>query len=211
MKRRLTFFVTIMLIITFLAPTIFAVPASAAYNSEIDFEAEVVYMENLDQNSVIFNKNSTKRVPMASLTKITTAMIVLDKCKDLDEEVVASESAIAALRGTNSSTAGTKAGEVLTVRELLNLLLVRSANETALILAEYVAGDIPTFVQMMNDFAESLGCKDTHYVNPHGLDAEGHYSTAEDLAIIIKYALQNDTFREIVGTAEYTMPATNKR
>ena len=211
MKRRLTFFVTIMLIITFLAPTIFAVPASAAYNSEIDFEAEVVYMENLDQNSVIFNKNSTKRVPMASLTKITTAMIVLDKCKDPDEEVVASESAIAALRGTNSSTAGTKAGEVLTVRELLNLLLVRSANETALILAEYVAGDIPTFVQMMNDFAESLGCKDTHYVNPHGLDAEGHYSTAEDLAIIIKYALQNDTFREIVGTAEYTMPATNKR
>lgn len=211
MKKRLTFFITIVLIITLLAPTLSTIPASAAYNGEIDFEAEIVYMENLDQNSVIFNKNSTKQVPMASLTKITTAMVVLDNCKNLDEEVTASEAAIKALRGTNSSTAGTQAGEVLTVRELLNLLLIRSANETALILAEHVGGDVETFVGMMNDFAESLGCKNTHYVNPHGLDANGHYSTAEDIALIIKYALQNDTFREIVGTAEYIMPATNKR
>lgn len=212
MKRRLTFFVTIMLIITLLAPLALSVPASAAYNSELDFEAEVVYMENLDQNYVIFNKNSTKRVPIASLTKIITCMVVLEECKDLEEEVAASASALAKLRGTNSSTAGTKAGEILTVRQLLNLMMVRSANEAALILAEHFGGgDISAFVAKMNEFAERLGCENTHFVNPHGLDAENHYSTAEDLAVIIKYCLQNDTFREIVAQPEYTIEATNKR
>ena len=211
MKKRLTFFLSIMLIITILAPTLFAIPASATYNGEIDFKSDIVYLENLDQNTVIFNKNSTKVTAMASLTKITTAMIVLDNCDNLDEEVTVSASAIASLKGTNSSTAGTKVGEILTVRQLLNLMLVRSANEAACILAEHIAGDIPTFVEMMNEFVKSIGCENTHYVNPHGLDAEGHYTTAEDLAIIIKYALQNSIFCEIVASPSYTIEATNKR
>ena len=211
MKRRLTFFIITMLIITLLIPTVLIIPASAAYNNEIDFQSEIVYMENLDNNTVIFNKNSSKRTPMASLTKITTAMVVLDHCDNLDEKVTVSASALASLKGTNSSTAGTKAGEVLTVRELLYLLLVRSANEASCILAEHIAGDIPSFVDMMNDFASSLGLKNTHYVNTHGLDADGHYTTAEDLATIIKYALQNETFCEIVSSPTYTQKETNKR
>lgn len=211
MKKRLTFLITLMLIITILMPTIFVIPASAAYNDEIDFQSEIVYMENLDSNTVIFNKNSTKRTPMASLTKITTACVVLDNCDDLNEEVTVSQTAMAALKGTNSSTAGTKVGEVLTVKDLLYLMLVRSANEASCILAEHVGGSIENFVGMMNEFAESLGLKDTHYVNTHGLDADGHYTTAEDLAVIIKYALQNETFCEIVSTPSYTQAATNKR
>lgn len=211
MKKRLTFFITIMLIIALLLPTVFAIPAAATYNGEVEFSAEIVYMENLDSNTVIFDKNSSKRTPMASLTKITTACVVLDNCDDLDEEVKVSKTAIAALNGTNSSTAGTQVGEVLTVRQLLYLMLVRSANEASCILAEHVGGSIENFVGMMNEFAESLGLKNTHYVNTHGLDADDHYTTAEDLAVIIKYALQNETFCEIVSSPSYTQPATNKR
>ena len=211
MKKRILCYISLVLIITILAPMLFSVPASAAYNDEIDFRSEVVYMENLDQNTIIFNKNSDMQVAPASLTKITTCMVVLDNCDNLDAKVKVKQESLDMLIGTNSSTAGTKAGEILTVRELLNLMMVRSANEATLILADYVAGSVDAFVEMMNTFVSGLGCKNTHYVNTHGLDADNHYTTAEDLAIIIKYALQNDTFKEIVGKSEYVQAATNKR
>lgn len=186
-------------------------PSKAAYNDEVTFDAEIVYMESLDQGTVIFNKNSKKKTAEASLTKITTAMVVLENCEDLDATVVASQKVMDTLAGTNSSTAGISVGEELTVRELLSLMLIKSANEAASILADYVGGDIDTFVGMMNDFAKARGCTNTNYTNPHGLDEDNHYTTAEDLAKIIKYALQNKTFCELVGSPTYTLEATNKR
>lgn len=207
MKKRLTFLLSLVLIFSY----IFSVPAYATYNDEVEFESEIVYMESLDRGTVIFNKNANKKTSEASLTKITTAMVVLDNCKDLDAVVTVSQKVMDTLAGTNSSTAGISVGEQLTVRQLLNLMLVKSANEAASILADYVGGDIDTFVEMMNKFAADLGCKNTHYTNPHGLDEENHYSTAEDLAKIIKYALKNETFCEIVSSPTYTLSATNKR
>lgn len=207
MKKRLTFIFSLVLIFSCL----FSVPVHATYNDEVEFESEIVYMESLDRGTVIFNKNSDKKTSEASLTKITTAMVVLDNCKDLDAVVTVSQKVMDTLAGTNSSTAGISVGEQLTVRQLLNLMLVKSANEAASILADYVGGDIDTFVGMMNDFAKELGCKNTHYTNPHGLDDEDHYSTAEDLAKIIKYALKNEIFCEIVSSPTYTLSATNKR
>ncbi len=186
-------------------------PAHAAYNDEVNFDAEIVYMESLDRGTVIFNKNSKKKTAEASLTKITTAMVVLENCKDLNTTVIATQEVLDTLAGTNSSTAGITAGEELTVHELLSLMLIKSANEAASILADYVGGDIDTFVGMMNDFAKARGCTNTNYTNPHGLDENNHYTTAEDLAKIIKYALQNKTFCEIVGSPTYTLEPTNKR
>ena len=148
---------------------------------------------------------------MASLTKITTAMVVLEKADDLQRVCTVTQDELDELAGTNSSTAGLVDGEQLTVEQLLYLLMVHSANEAAIILAHEFSGTTAAFVEEMNAYAAKLGCKDTHYLNPHGLDAEGHYTTARDLALIIRHALQNDEFTKIVGTPVYEMEATNKR
>jgi len=116
--------------------------------------------------------------------------------------------------GLDSSNAGLKPGEQISVINLLYCLLVKSANEAAAILADYISGSINDFVALMNDYVVNLGCKNTHFVNPHGLDEEGQYTTANDLAIIIKHALskdfaQKDTFVKITSTQKYTVPATN--
>lgn len=213
MKKRLTFIISTMLIVSILI-SMFLLPASATYNDDVtapNFESNVVYMESLDYGTVIFDRNSKTEVAIASLTKITTALVVLENCTDLDKQITVEQSTLNALAGTDSSTAGIKAGEILTVRQLLNLLLVRSANEAACILAEYVGGSVDKFVDMMNEYVKALGCEHTHYMNVHGLDAEGHYSTAEDLAIIIKHALENEIFVDITSQATYTLAATNMR
>ena len=183
----------------------------AAYNSEVEFDSDIVYVESLDQGTVIFNKNANKKTPMASLTKITTAMVVLDNVENLDKKVKVTQAELDELANTNSSTAGISVDEILTIRQLLNLLMVKSANEASVILAHEVAGSTPKFVAMMNEFAKALGCKNTHYVNPHGLDAPGHYTTATDLARLTKYALKNNTFKKIVAQPTYTLAKTNKR
>lgn len=183
----------------------------AAYNGEMKFTSDIVYMISLDQNTTIFSKNANKRTPMASLTKITTALVTLENVKDLNKKVKVTEDELAELKGTNSSTAGLEVGEVFTVRELLNLMLVKSANDAAVVLAHVVAGSTPKFVAKMNEFAKARGCKNTHYMNPHGLDTAGHYTTAVDLSKIIRYGLKNDTFKHIVSQPYYQCPKTNKR
>lgn len=211
MKKTLIIIFSLLLIVASVFSSVFTIPAKAAYNDEIAFESQIVYMESLDRGTVIFNKNANKRTAEASLTKITTAMVVLDNCKDLEATITVPQSVLDTLAGTNSSTAGIVAGEELTVRQLLSLMLIKSANEAASILADYVGGDIDTFVSMMNDFAKARGCTNTHYTNPHGLDDDNHYTTAEDLAKIIKYALNNDLFCELVASPSYTLEKTNKR
>ena len=109
----------------------------------------------------------------------------------------------------DSSTAGLQAGEEITVRNLLYCLLLASANEAANALAIAVAGDIPTFVEQMNQRAQELGMSGTHFVNPHGLHSDDHYTTARDIFKMAKQAMTHATFREIVSTGTYTVPATN--
>ncbi|MBQ1545467.1 MAG: D-alanyl-D-alanine carboxypeptidase, partial [Clostridia bacterium] len=137
--------------------SLLSVPSFAAYNDEVDLQSNIYYMENLDQETVILSKNADKRTAMASLTKITTAMVVLDHEKNLDKVVKVTQEMMDTIANTNSSTAGIVAGEELTVRQLLNLMLVKSANEAASILAIHVAGDMASFVDLMNDYARKLG------------------------------------------------------
>lgn len=108
------------------------------------------------------------------------------------------------------TNANIQVGEELTVNQLLHVLLINSANEAANILAEHIAGSVDAFANIMNAKATELGCLNTHFVNPNGVHTEKHYSTAYDLALMGRYAMQNETFREIVNTTFYTLPATNK-
>lgn len=108
------------------------------------------------------------------------------------------------------SNANIQVGEELTINQLLHVLLINSANEAANVLAEHIAGSVDSFSTMMNAKAAELGCLNTHFVNPNGIHNKEHYSTAYDLALIGRYAMQNETFREIVATTFYTLPATNK-
>jgi len=137
---------------------------------------------------------------MASTTKIMTAVLVLENL-DLSAQVMVSAKAAA----TPEPSALLRTGDILTVEQLLYLLLLRSSNAAAAALAEACAGDVEAFVEQMNAKARELGLVDTHFVNPHGLDAAGHYSTALDMARLARYAMANQTFRRIVATKQYTI------
>lgn len=201
---------SVILALIFVLLLIPAVPAFAAYNSALEVSADIVLLQSLDDGSVIFEKNADKRTAPASLTKISTAALVLEHCKNLDELVTVKRYCIDDLSGTGSSMAGLVAGEEISVRNLLYCMLVKSANEAANILADYVAGGLPEFVDMLNAFAVRLGCADTHFANVHGLDDAAHYTTARDLTKIAKYAMSLPGFMEIASTYTYRLPATNK-
>lgn len=151
-------------------------------------------------HTVLFEKNAYSKVKMASTTKIMTATVVLENCK-LDE--IATVSAKAA--GTGGSRIGLKTGDKISVNDLLYGLLLFSGNDTAVVLAEHVGGSIDGFADMMNKKAAELGLTNTCFKTPHGLDKEGHFTTAYELAILSDYALKNETFAKIVGTKSATI------
>lgn len=157
---------------------------------------------------VIYEKNGYEKTYPASTTKIMTAILTLEHC-NLTDVATASYEAVYSVP-VGYSNANIQVGEELTINQLLNVLLINSANEAANVLAEHIAGSIDSFATMMNAKAEEIGCLNTHFVNPNGVHNENHYSTAYDLALMGRYAMKNDTFRELVNTKFYTLPATNK-
>lgn len=165
------------------AETVFETSAQAA-----------VVMER-SSHRVLFEKNADKRLPMASTTKIVTALTVLQH-SDLNESVLIPPQAV----GIEGSSVYLRAGEHLTVRELLLGLMLRSGNDCAVALALHVSGSIEKFASLMNQVAAENGCTDSHFVNPHGLHDDEHYSSAHDLALLTCVALQNEDFRQIVAT-----------
>ena len=159
-------------------------------------------------NKVLYSKNENKKMYPASTTKILTALLTLENCK-LDDIVTASRNAVMSIP-EGYSNANIQVGEQLTVEQLLNLLLLPSANDAANILAEHVGGSIEGFVSMMNNKLNELGLKNSHFTNSFGMHNENHYTTAADLAIIMKNCLKNETFRKIASLPKCTIPATNK-
>ena len=157
---------------------------------------------------VIYEKNGYEKAYPASTTKIMTAILTLEHC-NLTDVATASYEAVYSVP-VGYSNANIQVGEELTINQLLNVLLINSANEAANVLAEHIAGSIDSFATMMNAKAEEIGCLNTHFVNPNGVHNENHYSTAYDLALMGRYAMKNDIFREFVNTKFYTLPATNK-
>jgi len=148
-----------------------------------------------ESGRVLYEKNAHKRTPMASTTKIMTAVVALEK-GNLDDVVTVSKRAA----GIWGSRIHLKAGQKITLRELLYGLLLSSGNDAAIAIAEHLGGNMENFVEMMNKKARELGLRNTSFKTPHGLDADGHYTTAYELACLTRYALENPVFSEIVKT-----------
>ncbi len=153
-----------------------------------------------DTGRVLYERNADKQRPMASTTKIMTCILILENM-DLNSSVTVSAKAAQ----TIEPKTWLREGDVLTVEQLLYALMLRSANSAAVALAEACSGSVEEFAVLMNRKSAELGMKDTKFVNPNGLDATGHYSTAADMAIVARYAMKIAKFRELVSTETYTL------
>lgn len=169
--------------------------------------AKAALLIDLNTNRVVYEQDADERIYPASLTKIMTCLIALEN-GNLSDVVTVSQSAMNDL-DADSSVAGLKVGEQLTLENLLYCMMLQSGNDACNVIAEHIAGSVTDFVRMMNQRAYELGCQNTHFNNPHGLHDESHYTTARDLAIITEAALKSENFRQIVDSYEYVMPATN--
>lgn len=163
----------------------------------------------IEKNSgdILYQKEAYTPMYPASTVKIMTAIIALEKCK-LTDLVTVSQYAIASVpRGYTVSKI--QIGEILSVKDLLYALLVPSGNDAANALAEHIAGNVPSFANLMNEKAIQLGCQNTHFTNPNGVHDVNMHTTAYDLSIIAKYAMNIEEFKVIVSTPNYTLPSTN--
>lgn len=151
--------------------------------------------------TAIWGKDENKEVPMASTTKIMTAIVMLENIPNLQEKVVVCKKAA----GVGGSRLGLKTGDEITYEDLLYGLLLRSGNDAATQIAISVGGSVEGFAKMMNKKAEELGLEHSHFVTPHGLDSSEHYTTAYELARMADYALDIDEFAKIVSTKNYTV------
>lgn len=170
--------------------------------------AKSALLYGLDSGTLIYAWNPDLPVDPSGMNKLMTALVALENT-DPDDVVVVSRTALNTV-AIGSVSAGLKAGEEITMRDLLYCMMVGSANDAAAVIAEYVGYSQEQFVAMMNDRAKELGCENTVFLNPTGLAQEGQYSTARDLAKITEVALKNELFAQIFCTEKYTVPATNK-
>ena len=174
--------------------------------------AKAALLVDPETDAAAYALNEHEELYPASLTKIMTALLVLEAVEEgkltLDQEITASSTAFEGL-SSDGSNAGIKAGEIMSVENLLKCMLVVSANEACNILAEAVSGSVDAFVDRMNGRATELGCKNTHFMNPNGLHDPSHYTSAWDLYLITKEAMTHDTFSTISDSANVVIPATN--
>lgn len=192
--------------LAFLAAAVPAPVAGAARSDAVPAEpppvdAGAVILVDALTGQVLYERNADQRLPMASTTKIMTALLAIER-GDLDQVITTSENAW----GVEGSSLYLALGERRTLRELLYGLMLRSGNDAAVAIAEGLAGSVPEFVAWMNRRAGELGLRNTHFTDPHGLGGTDHYTSARDLATLARIAMRNPVFREIVGTREYRMP-----
>ena len=160
-----------------------------------------------DTGDILYDKKAFEKMYPASTTKIMTAILTIENCNLYDAATV-SYNAIASVP-SSYTRANLQVGEVLTIDDLLYTTLIPSANDAANVLAEHIGGSIESFATMMNTKASEIGCKNTNFTNPSGVHNENHYTTAYDLALIARYAMGLEKFREIVSTTTYSLPDTD--
>ncbi len=179
------------------------------YNSRIAdrLQSKAYLLYNTDADVMVFSSGADEPLQCGSLVKLTTALVVMEHCSDLSENIAVSYDAIAYVSGY---TCGLSEGEVISVENLLYCMLVDSANDAANVLAVHFGGSVSNFVQMMNDYAVSVGCTSTVYGNPSGLDDPGHHTTANDMLKIARKVIENEKLFKMTDTVEYIVPATNK-
>lgn len=166
-------------------------------------ESPHIYFYHLDRGEVLYEQDSKEEIAVASLTKIMTSLVALDLITDLDAEVILTSKDFKGLKEANASVAVFFVGEKVTYRDLLYGLLLPSGADAALALANHLVGSEDAFVDKMNEKAKNLNLEHTHFINTTGLDSDGHYSSVEDIAIILKEALKNQEFEKIFTTKKY--------
>lgn len=216
MKKTLSYILSLIIVVS----TMLCVPGfsaqAALYQPDRTIYAEAYMLINLDDAScpVVAEKNADERLYPASLTKIATAMVTLNKVQDLTAVTTMSQTAYDQSVGTGAQVAGIEVGEELTIETLLYLTMVHSACDACEMLAEYVSGSKEAFVAEMNEWAKSLGCQDTNFVNPDGLHDSNHYTTARDMSLMTLEALKSPEFVKISTATQVefhgtTLPHTN--
>ena len=203
-KRLTIFFLCLYLSVTSFAGTALA---AAQWPSDVSVQAEGAILMDADTGTVLWGQNIHSEYFPASITKVMTALLVIENCK-LDETVTFSHNAVFNVE-SGSSNAGINEGDTLSVRDCLYALLLKSANESANALAEHVAGTTEAFADMMNARARELGCTNTHFANPSGLNNPEHYTSPYDMALIARAAFSNPAFQEIDSTTYYKLPANS--
>ncbi len=198
MKKLLALFILTAAVLT-------AIPCSSTYAAEIDVSAPSAVLMDYNTGQILYEKNGDQKMYPASVTKILTAIIALEN-SNLNDSVTAGDDVL--------NTAGNKIyispGEVLSMKDLVYSLLISSANDSAIVIADHISGSVDDFAEMMNEKAAEIGAKNTHFTNPNGLHDDDHYTTAKDMAMIARYAMKNKTFRTIVTTPKYVIQPTNK-
>lgn len=214
-------FTFIILVSSVLLPVGAASKDTSTYDIEAPkYEPEICLLVNADTDTVIYAKNANQISAPASLTKLVTAMVCLSKCSDLNTKITCAPAAVDSILGTGSSIAGLYGNEKTTFEMLLYCLFLPSANDAAAVLAYHFGnGKTEAFVEEMNQYVTNLGCKNTHFANPHGLDDESvkgynnttqNQTTASDMYLIAKEALKSSVIQKISSKYGKTMPKTNK-
>lgn len=170
--------------------------SSRAFAPDEDLTARAAVLMDAATGKLLYEKEPDLRLPPASTTKIATAIVALESGKDLNRKFVVSKEATR----VPASKLYLRPGQSLTIDELLYGIMLASANDASMVLAEGIGGSVEQFAEMMTRKAHQIGATNTHFTNPHGLTAPDHYSTARDLATLFRYAMRNPTFREIVQT-----------
>lgn len=202
MQRNTRIYLTVMIIIALISSfmTVYAQGSRGSLRSSISgLSAKSAALYIPESNEFIYEKSASTRMPMASTTKIMTAIIAAEYTNPSDTVIIDARAV-----GTEGSSAYLKAGEAVTMEELLYALLLQSANDAAAAIAYHISGTIEDFASLMNEKAKSLSLSDTHFTNPHGLDNEEHYTTARELAIIARSALEIDILRTAFKTYKRT-------
>ena len=188
-------------------PQAVVLPTDKVSTEDVLLYSSAAIVMDVDTGAILYEKNAIDRHYPASTTKIMTTLLALERC-ELTEEITFSETAVNSITWDSSNMA-LEAGDSLTVEETLYGVMLRSANEAANGLGEYVSGSMEAFAEEMTEYAIELGCRRTNFTNASGLHNDEHYTTAKDLAIISSAAIQNETFAKIVGTALYTVENVN--
>ena len=204
-RNNFNFIITLILLTSFMFWVFGTLVYSAKENTKsFSTSARSAALYEPETKNFIYEKNIDERLPMASTTKIMTALLTLENCS-LDELCQVDDNAV----GIEGSSAYLKAGEVLTVEQLLYALLLQSANDAAVALSIYISQSVDEFAKVMNDRANQIGATSTCFANPHGLDDIEHFTTARDLALIAAEALQNEDFVRIVSTKNKSFSTEN--
>ncbi|UXH44590.1 D-alanyl-D-alanine carboxypeptidase [Rossellomorea vietnamensis] len=201
-RKRARFYIYYFLIIAFLF-----VSVSGKVLAAPSVSSQKAILMDQETGRVLYEKDAHTQSRIASITKIMTAILAVESGK-MDQEVTVSQNAA----GTEGSSLYLKAGEKIKLEDLVYGLMLRSGNDGAVAIAEFVGGSLDGFVYMMNEKAKEIGMENTHFSNPHGLDDhEDHYSTAYDMAVLTRYSMENDRYKEIAGTKVHTAPNPDEK